>query len=219
VGGGPCGYDSTIAKPQHPGARPPDTRSLRVLAEAAQDCRGCDLWDHGVQTVFGEGPAHAAVMLIGEAPGDKEDRSGHVFVGPAGHLLDDALESAGLDRGDLYLTNAVKHFKWKPSPRSQKVRLHQKPNRGEISACAPWWEAELALVRPRVVGLLGATAVDAVLGSSVHVEQHRGTWHPTAYGVDALVTYHPSAVLRAEDRRTEMFAALVKDLSLVAERA
>jgi DNA polymerase len=204
---------------QHPGAKPPTTRSLRVLAEATQDCRGCDLWSHGVRTVFGEGPAHADVMLIGESPGDKEDRSGHVFVGPAGHLLDEALGAAGLDRQSVYLTNAVKHFKWKPSPRSQKVRLHQKPNRGEIVACAPWWEAELALVQPRVVGLLGATAVEAVLGPSVHVEQHRGTWHATARGIDALVTYHPANVLRAEDRRAQVFELLVADLGLLAQRA
>ncbi len=204
---------------QQPGARPPTTRSLRVLAEAAQDCRGCDLWSHGVRTVFGEGPTRAAVMLVGEAPGDKEDRSGHVFVGPAGHLLDEALEAAGLDRASVYLTNAVKHFKWKPSPRSEKVRLHQKPNRGEIRACARWWQAELAVVKPRAIGLLGATAVDAVLGPSVRVEQQRGTWHPTTYGPQALVTYHPAAVLRAEDRRQAMFDLLVTDLSLVAERA
>jgi len=205
----------------HPGAQPPATRDLRTLAAAAARCRGCDLWEHGVQTVFGEGPRRAAVMLIGEAPGDREDRSGHVFVGPAGHLLDEALADAGLDRAELYLTNAVKHFKWAPSPRSTKVRIHQKPNRGEIVACAPWWEAELEAVRPRVLGLLGATAVEAVLGArtTVKVQRDRGRFVTTPMGIDALVTYHPSAILRAEDQRPRLHAELVADLQALRARA
>lgn len=207
--------------PAHPGAQPPATRDLRKLAAAASGCRGCDLWQHGVQTVFGEGPRTATIVLIGEAPGDREDRSGHVFVGPAGRLLDEALTEAGLDRADLYLTNAVKHFKWKPSPRSSKVRLHQTPNRGEIVACAPWWQAELDALRPQVIGLLGATAVTAVLGATttVKVQRDRGRFVETPFGIDALVTYHPSAILRAEDERPRLHAELVTDLNALKERA
>ncbi len=140
-------------------------KAYREVRAAAEGCRDCDLWKPATQTVFGEGPVPAALMLMGETPGDHEDREGHPFVGPAGHLLDEALERAGIDRTTLYLTNAVKHFKFVPG-RSSKVRLHKTPNRTEVAACRQWWEREVEIVQPAVLGLLGATAAQAVLGPS-----------------------------------------------------
>ena len=156
-------------------------------------------------------------MLMGEVPGDKEDKAGQVFVGPAGKILDDALEEAGIDRASAYLTNAVKHFKWAPS-RGGKVRLHKKPNAKEVAACKQWWQRELEVVQPEVLGLLGATAAQAVLGSQFRVTKERGRWFELDHGVNALATIHPSAVLRAEERRDDEYAGLVRDLVLLANR-
>jgi DNA polymerase len=191
--------------------------SLSSLRAEASECTRCDLYRDATQTVFGEGPARARLVLIGEQPGDREDREGHPFVGPAGHLLDRALDAAGIDRASVYLTNAVKHFKWKRG--SGKVRLHQKPNREEVRACAPWWEAELAVVRPDLVVLLGATAAQAVLGPKVRVTRDRGIvlGADDTHAFDALVTVHPSAVLRTKPpERDVAFDALVHDLEVAA---
>jgi uracil-DNA glycosylase family protein len=193
-------------------ARPSaELERLRVHAAA---CTRCELYAHATQTVFGEGPVPAPLMLMGEVPGDREDVDGHPFVGPAGRVLDDALAAAGIDRASAYLTNAVKHFKWRPAG---KVRLHQKPNAKEVEACRVWWEAEVALVEPRLLCCLGATAAQAVFGSSFRVTRQRGTFVMLPSGVEATATLHPSAVLRAEDRE-EAFAGLVDDLLLVARR-
>ncbi len=192
------------------------TTLAELRAEAAR-CTACDLWRPATQTVFGEGPAHARLMLMGEVPGDKEDRQGHVFVGPAGKILDEALEAAGIDRTRVYLTNAVKHFKFVPA-RGGKLRLHKKPNAAEVAACRQWWERELDAVRPEVLGLLGATAAQAVLGASFRVTKQRGQWFELPSGVAALATIHPSAVLRAEERRADEYDGLVRDLQMIAAR-
>jgi uracil-DNA glycosylase family protein len=185
----------------------------RLRSDAAS-CERCDLYKEATQTVFGEGPVPAPLMFVGEVPGDREDEQGHPFVGPAGHLLDRAFADAGIDRAAAYLTNAVKHFKWRPAG---KVRLHKKPNAAEIAACRPWWEAELALVQPRIVCCLGATAAQAMLGKDFRVTRQRGEFVALPGGADATATVHPSAVLRARDR-DEMYAGLVHDLELVAQR-
>lgn len=187
-------------------------KSLGSIRAAAADCHDCDLWEHATQTVFGEGPDHAALMLIGEVPGDREDRAGHVFVGPAGRILDDALSDAGIERDSVYLTNAVKHFKFETRG---KVRIHKKPNRTEIAACRQWWELELAAVKPRVLGLLGATAAQAVLGGDFRLTRHRGEWFDVG-AARATATIHPSAVLRAGEQRNETYAGLVRDLEIIA---
>ncbi len=168
------------------------------------DCRACDLWKLGTQTVFGEGPGKAQLMLIGEQPGDAEDRSGRPFVGPAGKLLDRALANAGIDRSAVYLTNVVKHFKWEPRG---KRRIHKKPRASEIGACRPWLDAEIALVKPRVIVCLGATAAQAVLGRTFKVTSQRGVFVPSPLAARVMATVHPSSILRAPDeeaRRTEM---------------
>ncbi len=193
------------------------TSISRLRAEAAE-CTRCDLYREATQTVFGEGPARPRLVMIGEQPGDKEDLAGHPFVGPAGQLLDRALAGAGIDRESVYVTNAVKHFKWKRG--NGKVRLHQKPNREEVRACAHWWEAELAALRPELVVLLGATAAQAVLGPKVRVTRDRGVVIPPTDDVEypTLVTIHPSAVLRMRSReRDDAFDALVADLRVAAE--
>jgi uracil-DNA glycosylase family protein len=187
-------------------------KSLGSIRAAAARCQDCDLWERATQTVFGEGPARAALMLMGEVPGDREDREGHVFVGPAGRVLDEALQEAGIDRDAVYLTNAVKHFKFETRG---KVRIHKKPNQTEIAACRQWWELELATVRPRVLGLLGATAAQAVLGSDFRLTRHRGEWFEVG-AARATATIHPSAVLRAGEQREEMYAGLVRDLECIA---
>lgn len=189
-------------------------RLERLAAEAA-GCTACGLYRDATQTVFGEGPAGAAVVLMGEVPGDREDHEGHPFVGPAGRLLDDALHAVGADRSQVYLTNAVKHFKFE---RRGKVRIHKKPNAAEIRACRPWWEAELAALRPDALGLLGATAAQAVLGAQVRVTRDRGRWFEAPAGVAALATVHPSAVLRAQERRVEEFERFVADLAVLFGR-
>jgi DNA polymerase len=178
--------------------------SLTRAREEAKGCRACDLWKHATQTVFGEGPAKATLMLVGEQPGDAEDLSGHPFVGPAGKLLDRALADAGIDRASVYVTNAVKHFKFEERG---KRRIHKKPRASEIGACRPWLDTEIALVRPRVIVCLGATAAQALLGSSFKVTQQRGILVPSPLAARVLATVHPSSILRAPDeqaRRLEM---------------
>ena len=177
----------------------PDRLSLAALREAARGCTACPLWRSGTQTVFGEGLKRAPLMLVGEQPGDREDLAGRPFVGPAGRLLHEALEEAGIDRSEVYVTNAVKHFKWKP--RGQR-RIHQKPSWGEIAACRPWVEAELAVVRPRVLVCLGATAAQALLGRDVRVTRDRGRPLDSSLAPVAFATVHPSSILRAPDRET-----------------
>jgi uracil-DNA glycosylase len=189
---------------------------LDELARAAESCEACDLYRHATQTVFGEGPEHAELMCIGEQPGDHEDRAGRPFVGPAGRILDDAFEAAGIERSAVYVTNVVKHFKWTARG---KVRLHKKPNAAEVSACRPWWEAEIAAVRPSIICCLGATAAQALLGRSFRVSKDRGIFVPFDGGRVATATIHPSAVLRApSDERDDMFEELVADLQIVAQR-
>jgi uracil-DNA glycosylase family protein len=189
--------------------------SLTEVAKEAATCTRCGLYERATQTVFGEGPQGAPLMLIGEQPGDKEDKQGRPFVGPAGKLLDQALEQAGIERDGVYVTNVVKHFKWRPAG---KVRLHQKPNAEEIGACRVWWERELALVQPKVLGALGATAGQAVFGSKFRVTKQRGEFIELPSGVLATGTIHPSAILRIEDeeQREAEFDAFVDDLEAMA---
>jgi uracil-DNA glycosylase family protein len=208
-----------MAKSKFPTAIPflPDSRTLPALRSAAAQCKGCDLWRNATQTVFGEGRKRMRVMMVGEQPGDKEDVQGKPFVGPAGALLDKALEQAGIDRGDVYVTNMVKHFKFEPRG---KRRIHKKPTALEVSACRPWLEAEIAAVRPDVVVLLGSTAAQGVLGRDFRVTQHRGEWIPSPLAPMVTATIHPSAILRAPDeesRQAEM-ARFVADLKLIADR-
>jgi uracil-DNA glycosylase family protein len=192
----------------------PQELSLPALREAAAGCKGCDLWRLGTQTVFGEGPESAGVMFVGEQPGDQEDRAGKPFVGPAGRLLDKALVEAGIDRSATYMTNAVKHFKWQARG---KRRVHQKPAWAEITACRPWLEAELTVVLPRVLVLLGAVAAQSLLGREFRVTQNRRKLIESDLAPAVTATIHPSAVLRgAPERREAEFAAFVDDLRFVA---
>jgi DNA polymerase len=191
--------------------------SLEAVAGLADGCRACELWRRATQTVVGQGPVPARIMLVGEQPGDREDIEGAPFVGPAGRILDRALAAAGIDRADVFVTNVVKHFKWRPRG---KRRLHDRPNRAEVRACAPWVEAELALVRPEALVCLGATAATALLGPSVRVTEVAGTPIATDLAPVAVATLHPSAILRADEgaAREQAFARLVGDLSLVARQ-
>jgi uracil-DNA glycosylase len=202
------------ARNPYPTAAPflPDRLSLTALRDAVQGCRGCPLYANATQAVFGEGKLKAEVLLVGEQPGDQEDLAGAPFVGPAGKLLDRALEEAGIDRGTTYITNAVKHFKWKA--RGTR-RIHDKPTWTESMACRPWLDAELALVKPRALVLMGATAAQTLLGKSFRVSQERGKPLDSELADLVVATIHPSAVLRAENRE-EMFAELVDDLRVVA---
>ena len=194
----------------------PERPTLKSLREAAAGCTACPLHETGTQTVFGEGLKRARLMLIGEQPGDREDIEGHPFVGPAGGILDKALEQAGIERGNAYVTNAVKHFKWTPKG---KRRIHQKPRAEEIKACAPWLEAEIEVVDPEVLVCLGATAVNAVIGSKAKVMKDHGQFLESKLGRTAMPTLHPSAILRAEDEdRDDAMALLVGDLAGVNER-
>jgi uracil-DNA glycosylase family protein len=193
----------------------PARLSLPQLRSAVQGCRGCDLYKNATQAVFGEGAARAAVMFVGEQPGDREDLAGKPFVGPAGQLFDQALEEAGIDRAQAYVTNAVKHFKWTARG---KRRIHQKPNWSEQMACRPWLEAELEVVKPRVLVCLGATAAQSLLGRDFRVTQHRGQLLDSPLAEHVTATIHPSAILRQRDeesRRAEL-AAFVDDLRVVA---
>jgi DNA polymerase len=192
----------------------PDALSLPALREAAAGCRGCHLWQVGTQTVFGEGSRNATAVFVGEQPGDQEDRAGRPFVGPAGRLFDEALEEAGIDRTSVYVTNAVKHFKWQARG---KRRIHQKPNAAETAACRPWLDAELEVVKPRVLVLLGATAAQSLLGRQFRVTQHRGELLESELAEAVTATVHPSSILRGEpEERETNFAAFVDDLKIVA---
>jgi uracil-DNA glycosylase family protein len=191
----------------------PKRGGIKALREAAASCTACPLYRDASQTVFGAGPARAELMVIGEQPGDREDIEGRPFVGPAGHLLDHALIQAGIDPGDAYLTNVVKHFKFKPRG---KRRIHQTPGKLEIEACKPWLEAELDRVKPEVVAILGAVAGKALLGSSFRVTAERGKVLEPEFAPRAVATIHPSAILRAGERRGEEYAAFVDDLRVVA---
>jgi uracil-DNA glycosylase family protein len=193
----------------------PDRPTLKSVAQAAKACKACHLYKCGTQTVFGEGPARAPIMMVGEQPGDAEDLAGHPFVGPAGKLLDRALAEAGIDRSRVYVTNVVKHFKWEPRG---KRRIHVKPNSAEIAACRPWLETEIALMKPQILVCLGATAAQALLGRSFRVSQQRGRFVESPLAPRVTATVHPSSILRAPDeeaRRIEM-KYFVADLKRVA---
>ena len=192
----------------------PERLSLTSLREAAAECRACPLWRTATQTVFGEGAARSELMLVGEQPGDREDREGHPFVGPAGRLLDECLEEAGIDRTRAYVTNVVKHFKWQARG---KRRIHAKPAWSEIAACRPWLDAELTVVKPEVLVCLGATAAQALLGKSFRVTRERGRPVDSELAPSVLATIHPSAILRADaDTRERERAAFVDDLKVAA---
>ena len=194
----------------------PETRSLATLREAAADCKACDLWKTGTQTVFGEGSGNAEIVFVGEQPGDKEDLAGRPFVGPAGQVFDEALELAGIDRSLAYVTNAVKHFKWTPRG---KRRIHQKPNAAELAACRPWLDAELEAVQPKVLVALGATAAQALLGRQFRVTKQRGVPVESDLAPHVIATVHPSSILRQEtdEDRAAAMEALVADLKVVAK--
>ena len=194
----------------------PATTSIRKLSAAAHECTGCDLYKNATQVVFGAGPQKARVMFVGEQPGDQEDRQGQPFVGPAGALLDKALEDAGIPREEVYVTNAVKHFSWEPRG---KRRIHKKPRASEVKACRPWLEAELRAVKPVILVCLGATAAQSILGAQFKLTQHRGTIQTSPIAPQVLATIHPSSVLRAPDSegRRLAYESLVEDLKVVAK--
>jgi DNA polymerase len=185
------------------------------LREAAAGCRACDLWEKATQTVFGEGAASARMMLVGEQPGDREDLEGKPFVGPAGRLLDEGLQAAGIDRSRVYVTNAVKHFRF---TQRGKRRLHEKPNAQQIRACKPWLESEISVVKPDIIVLLGATAAQAVMGPAFRVSKQRGEVMPSPLGIPVLATVHPSSILRATDdaSREAAKASFIADLKVAA---
>jgi uracil-DNA glycosylase len=194
----------------------PDEINYRALRIAASGCKGCDLYKNATQTVFGEGRVRdARLMFVGEQPGDEEDLAGHPFVGPAGRLFDRALADAGIDRGKAYVTNVVKHFKWKPRG---KRRIHEKPRAAEIRACEPWLAAELEIVQPKILVCLGATAAQALLGNDFRVTQMRGRWLVSGHAEKTLATVHPSSILRAPDAesRAAQYEEFVSDLRVVA---
>ena len=193
----------------------PEEISYPSLKAASAECRGCDLYKNATQTVFGEGDINSGVIFVGEQPGDEEDLKGRPFVGPAGRLFDKALEQAGIDRQRIYLTNAVKHFKWKPQG---KRRLHQKPNAAEIRACDPWLRSELILIQPRILVCLGATAAQSLLGKDFRVTQMRGKWLESELAPNTIATIHPSAILRTpSDTREAAYRDFVSDLLAVSE--
>jgi uracil-DNA glycosylase len=196
----------------------PDSSSLETVREAARGCTACHLYKRGTQTVFGEGPKRAPLMLVGEQPGDYEDVAGKPFVGPAGKILDRALEEAGIDRDHVYVTNVVKHFKWEPRG---KRRIHQKPNSREIAACRPWMEAELRLVRPNLLVCLGATAAQAIFGPSFRVTRDRGKVLESQFAPRVVATVHPSSLLRQpdEESREREYKLFVKDLRVALKAA
>jgi uracil-DNA glycosylase family protein len=205
--------------PQKMSARPfvPAHPTIKTAREAAAGCKGCDLWRRATQTVFGAGPSKASVVLVGEQPGDEEDRAGLPFVGPAGRLLDSALEEAGLPRSDVYITNAVKHFSWEPRG---KRRIHKKPRLSEMAACHPWIEAELESIKPRALVCLGATATQALLGAGVRVMRDRGKILESALAPIVMTTVHPSSILRArtDEERHEAMRLFVRDLRTLVAR-
>jgi uracil-DNA glycosylase family protein len=195
----------------------PSRPTLPLLRKAASGCKACDLWKTGTQTVFGEGSPHASVMFVGEQPGDKEDLAGRPFVGPAGRVLDEALAEAGIDRSKVYVTNAVKHFKWAPDQRGKR-RIHKKPRYSEIQACRPWLDAEIAVVKPQVLVLLGATAAQAILGKDFSVTRQRGQFVNSPIAPYVMATVHPSSILRAQDResRAQQKRLFIDDLKKVS---
>ena len=197
---------------------PPTARSVQQLREAAASCQACDLWVEATQTVFGEGSEHSRMMLVGEQPGDQEDLQGKPFVGPAGRLLERALDEAGIDRRRVYITNAVKHFRF---TRRGKRRLHEKPNAGQIRACRPWLDGEIEAVRPRIIVLLGATAAQAVMGPAFRVSKQRGEVLNSPAGVPVVATVHPSSILRAADdkSREAAMSSFIGDLRVAAKHA
>ncbi len=199
-------------------AQPPDTLTLAAARKAAAHCTACHLYKRGTQTVFGEGPKRAAMMLVGEQPGDHEDVAGKPFVGPAGKIMDRALEDAGIDRLQVYVTNAVKHFKWEPRG---KRRIHQKPNSREIAACRPWLEAELRIVRPNLVVAMGATAAQAIFGPGFRVTRERGKVLSSKLAPRVLATVHPSSLLRQPDEksREREYKLFVADLRAASHAA
>jgi uracil-DNA glycosylase family protein len=195
----------------------PSRMTYPALRTASKECRGCDLYKVGTQTVFGEGKVPSELMFVGEVPGDEEDQKGHPFVGPAGRLFDKALGEADLDRSQTYVTNVVKHFKWHPAPRGKR-RIHEKPNAMEIRACTPWLGAEIQLVHPRILVCLGATAAQALLGKDFRVTKQRGQWVESEHAEKTMGTLHPSAILRAPDpeMREQQYRDLVADLTKIA---
>ncbi len=197
---------------------PPDAHSVEQLREAAAGCRGCDLYRDATQTVFGDGAERSKLMLIGEQPGDQEDLQGKPFVGPAGRLLEKALEEAGIDRQRVYVTNAVKHFRFTIRG---KRRLHEKPNAGQVRACRPWLEAEIEVVRPGLLVLLGATAAQSVMGPAFRVSKQRGEVMDSPFGIRAVATVHPSSILRATDAesREATMQSFIDDLRVAAHHA
>ena len=191
--------------------------SVQQLKTIAAGCQACDLWKNATQTVFGEGPTEASLLLIGEQPGDKEDLAGHPFVGPAGRLLDECLREAGIDRDEVYVTNAVKHFRWSHDERGKR-RIHKKPAASEIKACRPWLEAEIRVVKPKVLLCMGASAAQAVLGKSISVTRQRGEKLQSTLAENVIVTVHPSSILRVtnHDDREMQRGLFVRDLERVA---
>ncbi len=194
----------------------PKTPTLEGLKKISQNCKACDLWKRGTQTVFGEGAPHSEVMFVGEVPGDQEDLAGKPFVGPAGQLLNKALEEAGIDRCKTYVTNAVKHFNWEPRG---KRRIHKKPSNAEIAACRPWLDAEIDRLKPRVIVCLGATASQALLGKEFRVTQHRGEFIDSKLAPFVAATVHPSSILRAPDdnARAQEMQRFIADLKKIAK--
>ena len=197
-------------------AKPPPTRDLNALRAAAEKCKACPLWKSGTQTVFGEGPARARIVFVGEQPGDKEDLEGKPFVGPAGRMLDKALAEAGVNRAETYVTNAVKHFKWEPAG---KRRLHKKPNSREIAACRPWLLSEIDSLQPELIVCLGATAAQSVLQRPVKIGEERGKLLDSPHGAKVLITVHPSSLLRVQNQpdREQHWNAFVRDLRLLVK--
>jgi uracil-DNA glycosylase len=193
----------------------PATLDLNVLRAAAPDCRGCDLYQHATQVVFGEGPKDSKVVMVGEQPGDEEDRKGHPFVGPSGRLLSKAMHEAGLDREKIYVTNAVKHFKF---VERGKRRIHSKPSAIEISACHPWLEAELDSIKPELVVCLGATAAQSLMGREFRITADRGKFFPHRWAKELVATVHPSAVLRMPERYEEEYELFLRDLRKIGVR-
>jgi uracil-DNA glycosylase family protein len=195
----------------------PPRLNLKALREAADTCKGCDLYKNATQTVFGEGPRNAPMILLGETPGDEEDKQGRPFVGPAGRLLDSALDEIGLARDEVYVTNAVKHFRWEPRG---KRRLHKKPSARQIEACKPWLHAEILVTKPEIIVCMGATAAQVMMGTSFRITKHRGKFFKSEDAAWLMATYHPSAILRAPDKddRDRKRAEFVEDLRNAVDR-
>lgn len=193
-------------------------RTISELRHTAANCKACDLWKNATQTVFGEGSPKARIMFVGEQPGDQEDRAGHPFVGPAGKLLDEALDQAGINRAEVYVTNVVKHFKWTSAERGKR-RIHQKPGYSEIQACRPWLDAELRLIKPEILVCLGATAAQSLLGRTFSVNRQRGQRVESSLAPYVTATVHPSSILRAPDSKSRelQMRAFIKDLAKIAK--